>query len=151
MRNAVIIIGTVSVLLGILYLAEGVRYTFGTIAHPGPGFYPTFIGILLIIVGAGTGLEGILRKSDHNVEWPTGIARRRVVIITIAFMGYICLLPYIGYPVGATLLNLVILYEMGLSRWSLKFGLALILGVGSYYLFTILLGVPLPKGIWLLN
>jgi hypothetical protein len=47
-----------------------------------------------------------------------------------------------------TLVSLVVLRVMGLSRWPLCIGLAIAVGLGSYYLFGKILDVPLPVGIW---
>jgi hypothetical protein len=49
---------------------------------------------------------------------------------------------------AGTLVTLAVLQIMRLQGWALKLGFSLAIGLGSYYLFSVLLGVPLPTGIW---
>lgn len=148
MPIAPLLTGAVSVLIGLLYLAEDLRYPLGTLPQPGPGFYPLIIGTLMVIAGVGIGLEGVFQRAQGGIHWPGGRARWRVLAVVMANGIYIFLLPYLGHPACCTILNLVVLQVMGLTGWPLKIGLALTLGLGSHYLFKILLNVPLPSGIW---
>jgi len=148
MPIAPLLTGAVSVLIGLLYLAEDLQYSLGTLARPGPGFYPLIVGTLMVIAGVGIGLEGVWQRPQGGIPWPAGRARWRVLAIVMANGIYIFLLPFLGHPVLCTILNLVVLQVMGLTGWPLKIGLALTLGFGSHYLFKILLDVPLPGGTW---
>ncbi len=136
----------VATLVGLLYTAEALRYARGTAAQPGPGVYPLLVGALWLAGSVSTGLEAMLMDPGVRVEWPVGTARWRIVAIMAAVLGYAGLLPYLGHPVAATLVALVVLQVMGARDWRLKLGQALLLGLGSYYLFALVLGVPLPLG-----
>ena len=58
------------------------------------------------------------------------------------------MLPVLGQPVCGTLLTLVVLQVMALHGWIFKIGVSLVVGLGSFYLFSVVLGVPLPAGRW---
>jgi hypothetical protein len=71
-----------------------------------------------------------------------------VLAVLAASLGYVLLLPRLGHPVAATLVTLAVLQMMRLHGWALKLAVALALGFGSHYVFAVVLGVPLPTGLW---
>jgi hypothetical protein len=93
-------------------------------------------------------VEVVVAPSGDAVAWPVGAARGRMIALVAASLGYVLLLPYIGHPLAGTVVTLVALELMGQRGWPLKIALALAVGLGSHYLFAVVLGVPLPRGIW---
>jgi len=148
MRRALLGTSIVASLLAVAYLAEAMRYPRGTMAQPGPGLFPLAVGVLLLIVAVGSGLEVWLDGTSGDMGWPRGSDALRVLAVLATSLGYVVLLPYVGHPVAATLVTLAVLQVMHVRGWVLKVGLSLGLGLGSYYLFAVVLGVPLPAGIW---
>lgn len=148
MRRALLAMAASGLVLALVYLAEALRYARGTLAEPGPGLYPLLVGTLLVLGSLGIGLEAVVQRAHDGVGWPEGPARWRMLALLAASLGYVILLPYLGHPLAGALVTLVVLHVMGLRRWPLKVGLALVVGLGSHYLFTVVLGVPLPVGIW---
>ncbi len=148
MGRSLFILSVVGVGLTAIYAFESIHYPWGTLAQPGPGFYPAFVAVFLIAGFLGTGLEGLLAKSSRRVEWPKGDSFRRVLVIAGGGMGYVFLLPVVGHPVAGGMVTLIVLQAMKLPSWPLKIGLSAANGVGSFFLFSTLLGVPLPLGFW---
>ena len=137
-----------ALLLAVAYLAEATRYPRGTMAQPGAGVFPLVVGALMLIAALATGVEARSRKTWEKMNWPRGWDALRVLAVLTASLGYILLLPYLGHPLGGTLVTLAVLQVMHLRGWVLKLILSLLIGLGSYYLFAVVLGVPLPTGIW---
>jgi putative tricarboxylic transport membrane protein len=148
MRKAVIATAAVGVILALAYLAEARRYSWGVPAQPGPGLYPTLVGLLMLLSSIGIAVEVVPGRGTGGVGWPAGRDRWRLMAILGSTAGYAVLLPYLGHPLAATLLTLVVLHAMGLRTWSAKIAVALTVGLGSQYVFAVLLGVPLPTGFW---
>ena len=146
-RRSVLIAATVGTAFALVYLTYGFRYPMGKPNHPGPGVFPLLVGLVLLLGCLGTGMEALLRRTTEKVLWPKGPDRLRMLSILAAVIGYVLLLPYLGYPLNATLLSLTILQVMGLRKWPVKAGLALGIGLGSYILGRYLLGIPMPTGI----
>lgn len=146
MRRGRLTVSLLGVLLSLGYLAEALNYPLGTMAQPGPASYPLVIGALLLGASLSIGLEAYRSSSAEPAPWPLGADRRRLAAMTAASAGYVLALPLLGHLLSGTLIALVVLQVMGLPRWPLKIALALALGVGSYYLFAVVLGVPLPAG-----
>lgn len=148
MRRALLGTSIAALLLAVAYLAEATRYPRGTMAQPGPGLFPLAVGALLLIAALATGLEVRFRRTWEDMDWPRRSDALRALAVLAASLGYVILLPRLGHPVAATLVTLAVLQMMQLRGWALKLGLSLVIGLGSYYLFAVMLGVPLPGGIW---
>lgn len=149
MGNPYSITAAVGSLLAIGYLIAGWDYPWGKMAEPGPGVYPLAVGILMLMGAVGLGLEARLRRLRLDAPWPAGAGRWRVLAVLASGLGYALLLPYLGHLIMGTLVSLIVLRVMGLPRWPLCIGLAIAVGLASYYLFAIILDVPLPVGFWM--
>jgi hypothetical protein len=125
---------------------ETLRYPIGTAAEPGPGAYPLFITAVLMLGFIGSGLEALSSKSQGAVQWPKGLACKRMLMIVGAVFGYALLLPLIGHAISGTLLTLTVLQAMNKKPWVANILLSLCFGVGSYGLFVGLLDLPLSTG-----
>src|SRR3954454_19245081 len=60
---------------GLFSSGFGTRYTFGSAARMGPGYFPTVLGILLIVLRAAIALAALSPKAEeHHVakfDWRT--------------------------------------------------------------------------------
>ena len=134
----------------VFYLLQSVQLPFGSAARPGAGFYPVITAIFACVVGgAATALAFVSRRPEAaDVEEPISpAARRRVFITTVALLAFCVVMPWVGYPLAAAAFGVATLLGLGSRWWT-----ATIIGVGSalgsYYLFAVLLDVPLPRGPW---
>jgi len=148
MRRALLATSGVGIGLGLLYIVVGREYPLGSAGQPGPGFFPTLAGAMLVVSSLATGLEAWLQRGQSAVAWPRGEARRRLLRIMAALLGYVVLLPWAGYHLTSTLVTVIVLRVMGVSSWGMSLGTALGLAFLSYYVLAVLLNVPLPLGAW---
>ncbi len=146
--RAVLVAAGLFLLLSVFYLAQAVTYPWGTAAQPGPAVYLVPVGLLGLVGALGTGIEALVKRPREPVQWPSAQGSWRVLVILGATAAYVLLLQYVGHPVGGTLLTLVVLQIMGMRGWPAKIGISLGVGLGSFYVFSVLLGVPLPAGLW---
>jgi len=130
-----------------LYLVQATRLPLGSVEQPGAGLFPILVGAFLLAVSAAHLLQDLRRSSGTQPLPPAGTGRR--VMGVVAALGAFCLLlPWLGYAVAALGLLLAILRLFGLARWGMSAAVALVATVASYYLFAVVLGVPLPAGVW---
>jgi len=130
-----------------LYLVQAARLPLGSVEQPGAGLFPILVGAFLLAVSAAHLLQDLRRSSGTQPLPPAGTGRR--VMGVVAALGAFCLLlPWLGYAVAALGLLLAILRLFGLARWGMTAAVALVATVASYYLFAVVLGVPLPAGVW---
>jgi putative tricarboxylic transport membrane protein len=150
MQKILLKISIISIGLSVSYFAGALSYSIGTLAQPGPGLYPLLVGVLLILASVGVFTSTLLRPSIKSIEFPKGRGLWQLLFITAVMIVYAVALPYIGHLLAAAIVVFGVLQAMGLRQWYLKIGLTVALSLGSFYLFDILLKVPLPRG-WLLN
>jgi hypothetical protein len=72
----------------------------------------------------------------------------RVVATTLALVGFTVLMPWVGFPVVAFLFVAILLKRLGGGGWTGAVIAAVVSAGLSYYLFAVVLAVPLPRGIF---
>jgi hypothetical protein len=128
-----------------VYLAEALRYAPGTPARPGPGLFPVAVGVFGAVVALSwLGVALRRRAATRGPSTPTE-GRGRVLAAAAALAGFCLLLPWTGYPIVAFLFVGALLRRLG-AGWRGTLFIALVSAAASYYLFAVLLGVPLPRG-----
>ncbi|MEK7372618.1 MAG: tripartite tricarboxylate transporter TctB family protein [candidate division NC10 bacterium] len=138
--------------LGGLYLAGALRFPLGSAARPGSGFFPVGVGMFLCLV-AGAFVAAAFRRrvaaGPGLVPPMSGDAVGRVAATTAGLLGFCFLLPWIGYPAAAFLFVALLLRRLGGAGWPRALVAAALAASASWYLFAVLLAVPLPRGILL--
>ena len=147
MRRARLVLAAGALALGIVYLAATWGYPMGSGRQPGPGLYPLMVAGLLLLSSLATAWQ-TRSMAGVAIEWPQGAGRWRMAAILLAVIAYIALLPNLGHLIASAVTTFISLQALGGLRWPTKILLAVFLGVGSFYLFNHLLGVPLPGRIW---
>lgn len=137
------------------YLAYALPLSRGTAARPGPGFFPLAVGVfacLVALVWVVLALRGPTRSRALAEEGGEDLgpaapgARRRVAATAGALVGFCLLLPWAGYPLASFLFAALTLQQLG-ARWATALAAGLVSSAASYYLFAVLLDVPLPRGV----
>ena len=133
------------------YLLAALPLGRGTAARPGAGFFPLAVGVFLCavslayVIASVRGATGVATSAEALAP----AARGRVLTTAGTLLGSCLALPWIGYPAMAFLFVAVLLRALGGRRWVTIVATALVSSAASYYLFAILLGVPLPRGLWM--
>jgi hypothetical protein len=128
------------------YLLSGLALPLGSPAKPGPGFFPLAIGAFGAIM-ALVWTAAAFRRAPEAAAAPAtpADARVRVVATAAALIGFCFLLRWVGYPVAALVFVTLLLRWLGAGwRGAVVTGIAS--AAVSYYLFGVLLSVPLPHG-----
>jgi hypothetical protein len=64
-----------------------------------------------------------------------------------ALLGFCLLLPWLGYLIVSFAFVAVLLRRLGGGGWTGPIAVAVATAAASYYVFAVLLGVPLPPGV----
>jgi len=141
------VIGLV-VLVSALMLPES-RIVRGPV---GPAAVPTVVGGLLIVVAVFLAVD-VLRggrgepEGGEDVELGAGTDWRTVGLLAVAFLSNALLIERLGWPLSGAILFWGSAFALG-SRHPVRDAvIALVLGVGSWYLFVLGLGISLPVGV----
>ena len=132
-------------ILGVIILITSLAYGLGTFRRPGPGLYPFFIGLcILIFSGALLILE--FRPQTRPPLFNRGDVKTLLFMI-VAFCLWILIMPLLGYVIMTLLVTYGFCKIMKLEGlWkplSVAAGTALFL----YLLFDYWLYIDLPRGI----
>ena len=147
MQRALLGVDIAALILSILYLVGALGYSMGTSEQPGPGRYPLMVGALLIIASIGSLISNFLKPAEGELKLPKGKNLGRVLAVIAGSAAYVVLLPYAGHLLASVVTVFVVLQSMGLSSWPAKIGFTIAIALSSYYLFDVILNVPLPKGV----
>ena len=92
------------------YLAASLAFPLGSVAKPGPGFFPVGVGVFLC--AAAVALAVAFFRGTPAVAAGVGLAgeaRVRVVVTVVGLAGFCLLLPWLGYPACAFLFVALVL------------------------------------------
>ena len=131
--------------LGIIIVFTSLKYGFGTFRTPGPGLFPFFIGLSVLIFSLSLLISEFktqIRSASLNRE-----DVKTFLLMVFAFCMWILVMPVFGYVVVTVLVTFGICKIMKLEGWwkplSVSVGTALFI----YFLFDYWLYIDLPKGI----
>lgn len=134
-------------LVSIFFLVDSRSYAFESSGQPGPGFFPTLAGCLMLFSSLGTGYYALSTQfGDAVVKWPSGAGLWRVIAVVGAALVFIVLLPYLGDLVTGFLAILLVVRGMGARSWLRALVAAALMVAVVHYVFSVLLGVSLPAG-----
>jgi putative tricarboxylic transport membrane protein len=135
--------GAFFAVFSLLVLWESRKIAFGFLAEPGPGAVPVLLALTLfacsvVLVITGRGAKRMAEISWS--EWRHGIA----ILGTSAFMALA--LERLGYRLTILVALLVLVSVVEKRSWIAGAIFAGGFAFGTYYLFDVVLQVPLPQG-----
>ena len=128
----------------VVYEARGLPYhsEFG----PGPGFFPLWIGIGIVVCSLFLICAAIFRRGEVI---PISRAEMvRALSSWLAFALAVALLPLVGFGLSLGLLTAFLVWVLDRRSPWLAIGVALSLAMGFHVVFAVALGVSLPAGPW---
>jgi hypothetical protein len=138
-------------IVGLGFIAGGLRMGLGPLNAPGAGFFPVAIGGIFALLSAALLMKSLLAGSPAGEKrgfWREERSWVRVSLSLLSLVFYLIALNYLGYILTTTIFILFLLKIVGRKGWRVSIFMALVVAVGSYALFRMGLGVSLPKG-WL--
>lgn len=122
---------------------------FGSLAEPGPGFFPSVVGVVLAAAGARTGVSALRRTAVAPGTPALGAAGvRRILFMLASFVAWLLLLPFAGYVAATFVVAIAMGRTVGLEGWIRPVLLSAALAAALYLLFDVVFYVDLPRGVW---
>jgi putative tricarboxylic transport membrane protein len=134
---------------GIYVIYVGSQLSYVSDVGPGPGFFPLWIGIGLLLFGAYQmvlSYASARRHSGHVAPLWSGSGRALGAWLGLAVA--IALFRWIGFALGFVLLTIFLIVVLDRRPAVLGVVIGAGLALAFYLLFEIALGVSLPKGPW---
>jgi putative tricarboxylic transport membrane protein len=138
--------------IAVIVDASGLEAGLGRSTVIGPKVIPFAIGGAMIVVALWLAVD-VLRggrgepESGEDVDLSHGSDWRTLGLLFGAFVANIVLIERAGWPVSGAVLFFGSAYALGSRRIVRDVVLALVLSIGSWYLFVLGLGIELPVGV----
>lgn len=120
----------------------------GTASQPGAGFYPFLIALGLVSLSLTILIQSLREEETQPEAFPGGKDLQRVIGVGLIIFFFILLLKTLGYVLSSGALMGATLRLFGLRSWGKVILISTLTAVVSYYIFTALLSVPLPRGLF---
>lgn len=128
---------------GIMFALGATNYTMGTSAHPGPGYFPLILSVILSILGTLVLFKSLTIESEGGD--PIGaIAWRPLIIIVAAITMFGVALPRLGLIVTIPLLIVVTSLASKKFKWRGVLLSSAALTVSSWAIFVWGLKIYIP-------
>lgn len=136
---------------GLIYIAFGAAFSIGALeyrlgdaARMGPGYFPFWIGLLLVAVGAITAGRGLRRTTEAGTLKPPDLRSLAWIIGAVVLFG--ALLEALGLVLSLALLVLISMRGSHEFRWRDALATAAVLIIFSVLAFV--WGIELQIDLW---
>jgi hypothetical protein len=143
--------GLMFMVVGIAFAWGATTYSVGSGARMGPGYFPLMLGILLALIGSVITFKALVVETESGDKIGKWAWKPLFFILAANFLFGILLggLPSFGIPAMGMILGifaLVIIASLAGNEFNLKgvLVLSVILAVGSYLAFVVLLKLQFP-------
>jgi hypothetical protein len=135
--------GVALALFGLFVIWESRALPLGTLRNPGPAFLPIALALLVVGVGGAIAALGARAPRLVDVDWQ---GWRHAVAICAACAFAALALERIGYRPTVAIAVLFLVGVVERQRAPVAIGMAVGLALASFFLFSTVLRVPLPRG-----
>ena len=140
--------------LGLLLIVQALMLEESLIARGpvGPRAVPLVVGGLLVIVAAVLAVD-VLRggrgepEGGEDIDLTGRSDWRTIAMLVAAFVANALLIENLGWPVSGAILFWGAAFALGSRHYIRDAVIAVVMSVGTWYLFVLGLGVALPVGI----
>ena len=138
--------GAIFTAAGLAAVLLGRQYSMGTATRMGPAYFPTVLGLVMVLIG----LVVLIRSFLQRGEPIQGLAVRPMLLIVGATVLFGALLRGGGLLIALVALVVMSAWASRQFRWPVALALAVGLAAFSALVFVTALGLPLPLvGSWL--
>lgn len=142
--------GGLMILLGLGIALKGATYRTGTLMHMGPGFLPTALGVILILIGIAIGAAALAPSDGEHDEsiLPPSPQWWAWACILLSPVGFIVFGRYFGMAPGTFACVFIAALGDRTATWLSTIVLSTVVTVFGVGLFSYFLQVPMPIFTW---
>lgn len=119
-------------------IIESVNAGVGTLSQPASGFWP----LVVAVVGLGLSVWTVLMPSTR-FHLVSGGSLGNVLVACVSLAAFPLAYYYLGLPITSFILSMLLLKFIGKEGWLLSTIVSALLAGGTYYVFVVLLRVPM--------
>jgi hypothetical protein len=132
---------------GLIALEEARKLRFGSLARPGPGFFPVVLAAAFSLVCVLLLLEA-MRARDAGSASAARLGWRKIVATMVALCVYALALEPLGFVAATFALLLFFFKALERQRWLVALASSLTTALLTYLVFKVWLNVQLPAAPW---
>jgi hypothetical protein len=145
--------GGLMILLGLGIALKGSTYRLGTLMHMGPGFMPTALGVLLVLLGIAIGAAALAPAGEGSEEESQSILPENPqwwawFCILMSPVLFVVFGRYFGMAPGTFACVFIAALGDKNATWKSTFILSTVVTVFGVALFSYFLQVPMPILTW---
>ena len=135
----------VLIVFGAVITVTSLGYGFGTFKRPGPGLYPFFIGLPVLIFSVILLVSELMSKMSKPLFDKGGA--KTFLLMVATFSSWILVMPLLGYVIVTFLATYAFCKIMKLEGWWKPLSVSLGTTLSIYLLFDYWLYTDLPRGL----
>lgn len=129
--------------LGAAVAVQGARMPLGTLSLPGPGFFPTALGVLLAVCGLACAGRALLLGGRGRVSLGGWRPWSTLLVLALSALAF----EAVGAPLTLAAMLAALFFILGRQPLWRCFAYGILASALAFLLFTRLLGVGLPEGL----
>jgi putative tricarboxylic transport membrane protein len=133
---------------GIYVISVASRLPYVSEVGPGPGFFPLWIGIGLLVFASLLMAASLFDSVKRNLDGSSWRAAGRAVAGWGGLMVAITLFPWIGFSLSFVILTVFLIVALDRRPALLALGVGIGLAVAFHLIFVVGLDVSLPSAPW---
>jgi putative tricarboxylic transport membrane protein len=137
--------GYILLAIGVITAWSSTSLSMGKFRHPGPGFLPFGLALILILLSLALILQNRARGGASKPFWAERTWLRPLLGIVI-FTLYAFFLGYIGFILTTFLFLIIWMWVIERIRWVTLLSISVGVTAVLYFIFEYFLEVPLPTG-----
>jgi len=146
-RQAHRIAASIVVIVGAIFIIFSIPiYSIKIGAGPGAGVFPFWIGLFVVPCGLLYLWDSLRSKAKERFLEGGGRQRAWLIQTALSIIGYIALMPYLGFALSSFLLLVFHLWVIGGYRLPFSLLFSAIVATLCAYSFRVWLYIPLPRG-----
>jgi len=146
MKKVSACIAITMIALSVLLILVASTYPAANQGVPGPGFFPTLLGIGVIALSFG---QLLVQRHEADIQVRLFCKENVPVFITMGLLVvYFLVLKYLGFRIATPLFLIAVMRLFQVKKWSVCILTAVLTTVCTYLVFSTLLSVQLPYGIF---
>ena len=141
------VVAAILLVVGIVVIVESRRLGSGwTTDGPGSGYFPFYIGLIIVISSLGLLYQSLLSKKRDTKIFVDSVQLRRVLSVLVPAALYVLVIGFLGIYIASAIYIALFMMVLGKYPPLRSMVAALAINVFFFFLFEVWFKVPLYKG-----
>jgi hypothetical protein len=141
------VVAAILLIIGIGVIVESRRLGAGwTNDGPGAGYFPFFIGLIIVVSAVGILHQALLSKNRKTEVFVDSEQLQRVLSVLMPATAYVLMIAFLGLYVASAVYIALFMIILGKYSWVKSVGAALGVVTLFFLMFEVWFKVPLFKG-----